>query len=706
MKNIMKVFLTDARRLSVNVVAIVIIMGLSIIPALYAWFNILSNWDPYGESATSQMHIAVYSEDAGVTYGKLFLNMGDTVVEGLESNTTIGWVFSDTREEALRGVYNGEYYAAFIIPENFTEDMLSFVKGEVNHPVIEYYENSKKNAIATKITSKVKTTIQNQVNTSVVSKLTELASKSGELLSGETVDDKNLVSGIQQKLRDMDKELNTYVNILNTLSLLTSSTTGLVGSAQSLLPNAQELIQGSQGAISGMQNTVLAGAETADTITSMIDISMDSIRSGLDNLQKQIEILDAGSEYATLAPGLSLVDELMRSTLEVIKSVDGVSKLESYQKMTESYSRLVKDMDKFTEDEDATEKKVKLLKKSLLKEIEVCKEGIEDLKSDFDYRIAPSLNQTVYTVESSLISAQNMLVGLDDDFPQVDRALQAYADTLELGTDSILETQKDVVEIQKGLQRLIRKFDNLESDEQYQQVLDILKTDPTLIAEFVAAPIQLETVKYYEIENYGSAMASFYTVLALWVGGLIMVALIHVKVKDCKQVEGTRFWHRYFGRYLTFFLIGQAQTMICVLGDLFYIKIQCQHPFLFWVASALTSLVFTIFMYSLTVAFGNVGQAIAVVVMVIQVAGAGGTFPVEVLPQVYQMLYKYLPFTYSMNALRECVGGMYHMDYLKDLGVLGIYLVASIVVGLVCTKPFQGLNQIIERSKEKSGVMM
>ena len=146
--------------------------------------------------------------------------------------------------------------------------------------------------------------------------------------------------------------------------------------------------------------------------------------------------------------------------------------------------------------------------------------------------------------------------------------------------------------------------------------------------------------------------------------------------------------------------------MITVLGNLYYIRIQCHNPFLFWLASATASLVFTLFIYSLTVAMGNVGEALAVVVMVIQVAGAGGTFPIETLPQVYQMIYKFLPFQYGMNAMRETIGGIYGADYWKYLGKLTLYIPVSLFIGLVIAIPFRKLNKIIEESKEKSGLMM
>ena len=109
----------------------------------------------------------------------------------------------------------------------------------------------------------------------------------------------------------------------------------------------------------------------------------------------------------------------------------------------------------------------------------------------------------------------------------------------------------------------------------------------------------------YPIENYGSAMSPFYSVLSIWVGALILVAIIHVKVHPFGGYNITSV-QAFFGRYLTFFLIGQAQALLITLGDLFFIGIQCLHPFKFWLAASFTSFVFTMIRYSLTVAFENV----------------------------------------------------------------------------------------------------
>lgn len=209
MRNIWKIFTTDILRISNNVVAVVIIMGLSILPALYAWFNIFSNWDPYEPAATSQLKVAVASDDAGAEIMGLSLNVGDSVLEALGANTTIGWVFPGTTEEALEGVKNSDYYAALIIPENFTQEMLGFLDGEVDHPTIYYYENEKKNGIAPKITGKAKNAVQEQVNATFVSTVAEAVMKAGNALSMANASGQASVTG---SLDSVKAQLQDYVD--------------------------------------------------------------------------------------------------------------------------------------------------------------------------------------------------------------------------------------------------------------------------------------------------------------------------------------------------------------------------------------------------------------------------------------------------------------------------------------------------------------
>ena len=704
MITIFRVFLSDVKRLRSNVVAIVIIMGLSIIPALYAWFNIMSNWDPYGTSATSQMKVAVCSQDSGVEIGSLSLNVGDEVITGLKENTTIGWVFTASKDEALEGVNSGDYYAALIVPESFTTDFISFLGGDPKNPTIAYYENSKKNAIATKIAGKAKTVVQEQVNQKVISTLTEVLTESGKILAENDENGVDIVASTADQLDELDSSLQTYVNILNTFSLVTASASDLAESAQSLLINTQGIFDSSQDSVSNMQSSVLSGAQTADTVSSLIGISLDSVEQDLTLLSDQMDTLTVGDSFDSIRNQVDTAKTMSKSTISVLKDIFGETD-QYVSAVDKSFKQLNTDLTAFKKDANVTAQSLKHLKRTIKADIKDCKNSIRKIRNTYQYQVQPDVSRSVLRMEQALIQTGKMLNNIESSFGTIDRALESYQTTLDSGTDDITATKDYIVSLQSDIRKLSKSLRALSGDEQYNEMMDLLKNDPTLMASFMASPVSMETKAVYPIETYGSAMAPFYTVLAIWVGALILVALIHVKVAPVENLK-VRPWQAYFGRYITFFLIGQAQTALTVLGDLFYVDIQCPHPFLFWLASAASSFVFTLLIYSLTVAMGNVGEAVAVIVMVIQVAGAGGTFPIEVLPEVYQMIYKFLPFTYCMNALRECVGGLYKNDYWMDLRALGIYILISLFIGLVVAVPLRRLNKVIERSKEKSKVML
>ena len=185
------------------------------------------------------------------------------------------------------------------------------------------------------------------------------------------------------------------------------------------------------------------------------------------------------------------------------------------------------------------------------------------------------------------------------------------------------------------------------------------------------------------------------------------MAIIHTPVHKAEGIpENAKPYQKFFGRYFIFFAVGQLQTLLMVLGNMFFINIQCLSPIKYWFACAVTSMVFTLLMYSLTVAFGNIGEALAIILMVIQVAGSGGTFPIEVLPEAYKMIYNFIPFPYAMDALRECVGGAYGNYYWECIGRLLIFAVAALFIGLILRIPFVRINKAIEKSKESTGVML
>jgi YhgE/Pip-like protein len=591
MKNIIKVFLNDCKHIGRNVVALVVVMGLAVLPSLYAWFNILSNWDPYGPESTSNIKVAVAYDDTGINISGMDINISTNIIEALKTNDTIGWVFTDSTDEAIEGVWSGDYYAALIMPADFSKDMVSFLADNMTHPEIIYYTNQKKNAIAPKITDKAKTAVQQQVNATFISTLTEAIMKSADV--AENIGDKNKADSTLES--GSDSMNNSLIDILI---------------AKFQVINTQVVtFDNVLSALSNIITTAQTSADTAKGISPDISGTFEGERAILNELNKTI-----GQS--------SLIDSSLFSTIS--HDIDAVS---GYMN---SISSIYNDMGY----------------------------NIDDFNK--------SISQMGESINNTLVMVRNI-------------------------EDNLNETTNKLVEFKNsGVYSLLQTAISFNTDE---------------LASFISAPVAITTEDLYPITNYGSAMSPFYSVLSIWVGALILVAIIHVKVHPFDGIKVNSV-EAFFGRYITFFLIGQAQALLITLGDLFFIGIQCIHPFKFWFAAAFTSFVFTMITYSLTVAFENVGEAAAVVIMVIQVAGAGGTFPIQCLPAIYQAIYKYLPFTYAMDALRECVGGTYSWYYWKCILALLVYVGICLFIGLVIAKPCRKLNAIVNKSKEKSEIMI
>lgn len=235
-------------------------------------------------------------------------------------------------------------------------------------------------------------------------------------------------------------------------------------------------------------------------------------------------------------------------------------------------------------------------------------------------------------------------------------------------------------------------------------VTNLLSEDSETISSFLSSPVKLDEKKIYPIENYGSAMTPFYSTLAIWVGAVVMAAMLKVTVADStkEKLFHPKEYQLYIGRILLLIIIGFMQSALICLGDLFFLGIQCKHPVMFVLTGMFTSFVYVNLIYALTVSFGDIGKAVAVVLMVIQVAGSGGTFPIQCAPKFFQAVYPLLPFTHSMNAMRECVAGFYGMNYVKELGYLGIFLIFSLLLGLLLRKPVIKLNDAFTEKLEST----
>ena len=728
MKNVIKIIVSDIKRLSVNVVAMVVIMGLTVIPCLYAWFNILSNWDPYGESSTSHLQVAVASSDQGIMIGNVEINVGDIIISNLKENTTIGWEFTDGAQEAIDGVYSGDFYAALVIDEEFSADMISFLSGKIENPVITYYENEKKNAIAPKITSKVKTTIEREVDNAFVSTVAESLLKGGEYFA--TIDkDGNITGQGIAKLERLDSDLNGVIALLDSYIALMDSTESIseageaiTNSAESITNLAEEMAKSAQTDAANIKNDAQDLKDKSDDKISEINGKLNNFDTTVANIEAQINdfTYDGSPDFTKLNKALATIktswgtrddNQGMYYILTHISSRrlsdDAKQALATRaDNLNEKINSLATDIANLEAATNKSEADFNKAKESLISTVSACIDGTSDLRSQYESVISP-LEQTVIDSASSSVAEIEKLLNYEaTSIDLVADSLDSYSTIMDQSKSSLVKSRNEAVEMEKQLANVIENIKSVSNNEAYKQFMDLLESDPDFLSEFISTPVVISEEYIYPVENNGSMTAPFYIGLSIWVGALIMSTILKTTVKNTDGLENVKNWQCFLGRYFVTFVIGQIQTIITVLGALLFVGIQCEHPFYFWLVCAWSSLIYSLLLYSFAYSFGNIGEALSVILMVIQVAGAGGTFPIEVLPKVFQVLYKFMPFNYSMNAARECIAGFYENTYRNCMLTLAIYGVVAIFVGVILYHPFKIINEKIENSKENSGILI
>ncbi|MGN0353302.1 MAG: YhgE/Pip family protein [Roseburia sp.] len=736
MKNIWKIFVTDIKGLVKHPFAMIIAIGLCILPSLYAWFNIYSNWDPYGN--TSNIRIAIVSEDEGFTEDDgTYVNMGDEVVEEMKAKTTIAWTVVDSAKEATDGVQSGKYYAAVVISEDFTSTMYHALETDFDaNPTITYYENEKKNAVATKITDSAVSSLKQSTNEKFIEVITSFVFEKTNTLAADLEEDDSMET-LEGKLRELNTNLTSYSNLVTTFIESNDSLSDAVDDAGEEVPKISSSIQNGANSIS-KANSNLQGTQTAmNEFSGNVTATLTTIETSLNTIAQDIsnaslaEDAQATAESATQAATdtAELIKQLNELKKTLTETAEGSQEAEEAKNALESVLETLGTLTEGAEDvqgklEDligdsgtGTNKEeiqsevgslvaegVTTVTDSMKNSLNSCSQSVANMKNLYTNNLVPEMNNVVNSMSQVLNNVTNILNGLSNTVGDMDVIFDGIETTIS-GTNSSLEQIKDVIDNVNGkIENLLGKLENAEEDEKVQILLEVMQGDPESYGEFFAAPVTITTEEVYPIENYGSAMTPFYSVLAIWVGMTILVSIIKVKAEP-KDLINPKSYQLFFGRYLLFFLLSQIQTAIIVLGDIYLLHCQILYPGLFWFAAALTSLTFSLLIYSLTISFGDIGKALAVVVMVIQIAGSSGTFPIELLPSVYQNIYIFFPFPYAINAIRETIGGMYGDTYVTSLSELLIFSAVALIIGLVIRIPFVGINHFMEERMEDTKMM-
>ena len=732
MRNIIAIFKRDLSRIRGSVVALIVAVGLVIVPTLYAWFNIAGSWDPYGN--TGNLKVAVANSDNGYMSDLIpvRVNIGDTVVSALRENDQLDWRFV-SESDAVEGVRSGEYYAAVVIPENFSSRMMTVFSSDAEHAEIVYYENQKANAIAPRVTDKAASTVRQQIDETFAKTISDvgLATTSSllEFMDGDQIaayagNLSGTLAGAITTLRDASGSVDEFAGLLQSSTGLLDSTSDLLASAGAANEDAEALVGDAKTGLSGMHDAL-------DAAVAAINQSLKDSAGDYDAAAKAIDeafgaadahvsltvtqLRDASADVAKRASDMRDVQD---NILAVERDVEGSNLPEKLK------AELVQKIDIVANTVGNVANQQELLAKHLSDaaasletgaadaraKAQAVKDGIAEAKGSIG-GVKDSYNATLKQQISDLSDAvadiarrgSDMADDLGATVTDLSHAASALSDDLAGAHEVLTGASADLVSAADDLQRLKEGLDTAVTSGDLDRVRELIGSDPAALADALAAPVALDRQAVYHIKNYGSAMAPFYTTLSIWVAGIVLAAMLKANVDeaDVKALGNPRLHELYLGRYAFFALLAFAQATLVCAGDLLFFGIQCEHPFQFMLVGWLAGFVFSNMIYTLTVSFGDIGKAIAVVLLVMQVAGSGGTFPIEMTADFFQAVYPFLPFTHAINAMHAAMAGAYGMEFWIELGTLALYLIPSLALGLVFRRPVIRANRwIIEKLEE------
>ena len=722
MEKALQIFRRDLRRILRNPVAVVVTLGVCVIPSLYAWLNVLANWDPYKN--TQGVSVAVANNDRGAEVaGMGFVDAGDMVVQELGENDQLDWQFVD-ESEAVDGVTSGRYFAAIVLPETFTQELSGVLSGDVSSPKVTYYVNEKLNPIAPKVTDTGANTIESKIDETFVATASKVVIEkmqgAGDQVSASA---NEAAKGAGSRLREASGTLSDleekFAGARETISSARTTASSAAGTLDSLagaadgasttLAEATDELASARSGRAGLArslSTTLAEASSLATgVSGRTNAAIGTVSGRVAAAQSTVD------SYLAQARGLNEENKALLDQLEEITPSVGESLrprwdalLEELRGRQEADERLVASLQTASDGLKADAAAVSGLSSTIDGAVGTTSSSVLDAQVALTSTALPALDGALDSLSSAAGGLAGGLGGVRPTIEQAEAVLAQLDGTLADADEALGLTQDELASVREALDGVATDVAAVQSSEALARIDELGRTDASAVAAFMSSPVTIDERPVFPVANYGSGVAPFYTNLALWVGGFVLVAIYKVEV-DGEGVGRFKPWQGYFGRWLLFVALGELQGLICCLGDL-ALGIQCVSPAPFVLAGLVESFVYVNLIYAFSVAFKHVGKALCVLLVILQIPGSAGTYPIEMMPGFFQAIHPWLPFTYGIDAMREAVAGAYGSYFATNLLMLLLFLVPALVVGVALRRPLINVNVLFDRRLADTDLMI
>ncbi len=718
---------------------VAVIIAVIIIPLVYSFFYLDAFWDPY--SKLDYLPVAVVNQDSGATINGKEKNLGNEILDKLKDDKNLKWVVTD-EADAKEGLDNRRYYASIYIPADFSKNISTAGDAEKVKGSLKYSVNEKRNYLASQVLSRVTLEFKDEISKeisreivgTIVDQIKDLPSSLQELDDGL----KKLSSGagtIHQKtgeLLDGQKKFNTGMKSLND---------GLQDAAK----GASQLALGADNLNSGAQQFYQTLSDGADKVSRLTN-GAAQVASGLSAIQDNLAKLNSGTaelsqSTAKLSQGMAAYDNNMQTFAAGLDSyVESVNKAAGAQadmaalivQYTRAHPEALKDQNIQTiletlQASQSVPQQVKKAGETLNTSGKALAEGASQITQG-----AAALNSGISTVSSNLNLVSAGTDKINTAYGQINSGVSDVAASIKTASEKSKELYEGTAQLKagstdlaagiskasKGSMQLNGSTEKLYDGEKKlydgmkelssgisiagQGVSDsLLDADSRLngtdgLKEYISEPVELNEQRINSIPDYGTAFTPYFVSLSLWVGALMMFFAIYLDpdVKFRRLNKNSKGFLRFAG----YTLIGIAQALVLDITILNGLHLQVKNTGLFVLVSIIISLAFTSIMRFLLVQLRDVGKFIAILLLILQLTSCAGTFPMELVPDFFNIVNPFMPMTYSVNALKEVISGIDYGYLAQNLIVLGGIALAFLALNLIASK--LRLGKILADTKE------
>ena len=680
-----------------NPIVILLLLGVILLPSLYGLVNIYACWNPYEN--TDNVQFAIANEDEGATYQGDNIAVGDKLVDSLKDNTDFKWEFVSSNE-LRNGVHDGKYYAGIIIPKNFSESVVSITTSEPHSAELEYIVNEKTNPVAAKLTDAAAKAVYNKLNAEIVSFIDVAAiGKLGELQEGLSTGADKMENGADQLSAGADKVASGADQLTAGADKVSAGSNKLASGAGAVSSGANSLAIGSNKLSSGADKVAKGAGQVADGTQQIADKSNDIYETFL----KIKKIIDDGGNASKVIDDFKDIDsdtsKLAQELQELDTQSNDVSKGalnlydDSYNLSTEAGQVAANAYTVANRTHDVSNR------------MNNVSTHMSELREALESRNYSNIHDLLEKINNELNQTNQKLNTLNDGAHQVaggsgsvasgaselasgsqqlaDGSSQLASGAYEL-SDGVHVLANGTIKLANGAELLgyssasaLRNASN-EIGFAAEQLSAVTDLDQDQVGDYFFSPVILRRHEEFPTNNYGSQVSPFYLVLSMWVGALISCVMLRTNKEDTKYKP-----HEvYLGKLLLFNIMAILQTTVTLIGC-YILGIDISNHLMFMFSCYFVAVIFMALIYSLISVFGEVGKGIAILLLVFQISGSGGIYPVEIMNTIFGILYPYLPMTHGINIVREAQLGLLWNNYLPSFAYLLILGVVTVILALL-----------------------